>query len=83
MGGGGVPHPELAGEKHLGSDDVDEISLGDKGTRVGTEPSVLALTPAGSTSAISPLDNLVGTNRTPEPGPAIKKTAVSFLFTAL
>lgn len=46
------------------------MSLGDKGTRVGIEPKVLALTPAGSTRAMSPLDNLVGTRRTPEPGPA-------------
>lgn len=39
---------------------------------MGTVPNVLALTPAGSTRAMSPFDNLVGTRRTPEPGPAGK-----------
>lgn len=73
VGGGGVSHPELAGEKHLGSEEVEDTSLGDSGTRVGTVPNVLALTPAGSSSAMSPFDSLVGTRRTPEPGPAVNK----------
>ncbi|CAG9562026.1 unnamed protein product [Danaus chrysippus] len=65
-----MPQPELAGDKHLASDEAEDISRGDSGSNVGTAPKVLALTPAGRTNAISPLDNLVGTNRTPEPGPA-------------
>lgn len=68
-----MPHPELTGEKHRGSDDEEEeASGGDSGTSVGTAPKLLALTPAGSTKAMSPLDSLVGTKRTPEPGPAVK-----------
>lgn len=72
-GGGGLPHPELSGEKHLGSDDVDEEdpARGDNGTKDGMAPKVLAPTPAGSTRAMSPLDNLVGTSLTPDPGPAV------------
>lgn len=69
-----MPHPELAGEKQRGSEDDEETaSRGERGTRVGTAPSALALTPAGRTRAISPLDSRVGTRRTPEPGPAAKK----------
>lgn len=73
--GGGLLHPELAGEKHLGSEEAEEeeASLGDSGTRVGTAPRVLAFTPAGRTNAMSPLDSLVGTKRTPDPGPAVNK----------
>lgn len=48
----------------------EDASRGESGTRVGIAPRVLAFTPAGSTSAMSPLDNLVGTSRTPDPGPA-------------
>lgn len=72
--GEGLPHPELAGEKHRGSEEAeeDDASLGDRGTRVGTAPRVLAFTPAGRTSAMSPFDSLVGTKRTPDPGPAVK-----------
>lgn len=68
MGGGGVSQPELAGEKQRRSD--DDASRGDNGTNVGTAPKVLALTPAGRTRAISPLERRVGTKRTPEPAPA-------------
>lgn len=77
-GGGGLPQPELSGEKHRGSDDDEDASRGERGTRVGTAPRVLALTPAGNTRAMSPFDSLVGTRRTPEPGPAVKKTLVRF-----
>lgn len=71
--GGGVPQPELAGEKQRASEDVDEVpSRGDRGTRVGRAPSVLVLTPAGRTRAMSPFDSLVGTSLTPDPGPAEK-----------
>lgn len=71
--GGGVPQPELTGEKDLGSEEDEEASRGDRGTKLGTFPKLLAVIPAGRTSAMSPFASRVGTSRTPEPAPAAEE----------
>lgn len=68
-----MSQPELTGEKHMGSEEDDEASRGESGTKLGTVPKLLVVIPAGRTRAMSPLASRVGTSRTPEPGPAMDK----------